>query len=77
MDKDKETIASLKGILREIEFIEYEDPDDGLQIWCPVCGGRPEREKLSRGIRARYPGMGGRGHDKDCKLALALSMVSE
>lgn len=72
MSQDKK-VEELKGILRGIEFIEYEDPDEGLQIWCPVCGGRPEREKLPRGIQAMYPSMGGRGHDRDCKLALAIS----
>lgn len=72
MSRDKE-IEELKDILRGIEFIEYEDADDGLQIWCPVCGGRPEREKLSRGVRAMYPSMGGRGHDKNCKLARAIN----
>lgn len=72
MTNDQKTVEDLKEILKEIEFIEYEDPDVGLQIWCPVCGGRPERERLSRGIRAMYPGMGGRGHDKGCKLARAL-----
>lgn len=72
MTEDQKTIEDLKAILKEIEYIEYEDPDDGLQIWCPVCGGRPEREKLSRGIRAMYPSMGGKGHDKDCRLARAV-----
>lgn len=71
MSRDKE-IEELKDILRGIEFIEYDDPDEGLQIWCPVCGGVPEREKLSPGVRAGYPYLGGRGHDKTCKLARAL-----
>jgi hypothetical protein len=71
LTKDEE-IESLKGILREIEFIEYEDPDEGLQIFCPVCGGTPEREKLSRGIRAMYPSLGGKGHHENCKLARAI-----
>lgn len=71
MSRDTE-VEELKNILRGIEFIEYEDSDDGLQVWCPVCGGRPEREKLPRGIRAAYPHMGGRGHDKNCKLARAI-----
>ena len=62
----------MQGILKEIEFIEYDDPDEGLQIFCPVCGGVPEREKLPRGIREGYPFLGGKGHDKDCKLARAL-----
>ena len=73
MNGDQKKIEELKDILRGIEFIEYEDPDEGLQIWCPVCGGRPERERLPRGVRAMYPGMGGRGHDKNCKLFLAIS----
>lgn len=60
MSRDKE-MEELKDILREVEFIEYEDPDDGLQIWCPVCGGRPERERLPRGVREMYPSMGGAG----------------
>lgn len=72
MNQDQRTIETLKGILKEVEFIEYEDPDDGLQIFCPVCGGIPERERLPRGVRAMYPSMGGRGHDKNCKLARAL-----
>lgn len=75
MDSDKKKIEELKGILREIEFIEYEDPDEGLQIFCPVCGGRPEREKLSKGIRQMYPSMGGQGHDKNCKLARAIEIL--
>lgn len=72
MNPDKR-VEEMKDILRGIEFIEYEDPDDGLQIWCPVCGGRPERERLSRGIREAYPDMGGHGHDKNCKLSLAIN----
>lgn len=72
MSQDKKEIEALKDILREIEFIEYEDPDEGLQIWCPVCGGRPKREDLPRGVQQGYPDMGGRGHDKDCKLAHAI-----
>jgi hypothetical protein len=72
MTDDQKTIEALKNILREIEFIDYEDPDDGLQIWCPVCGGRPKREDLRRGVQQRYPSMGGRGHDENCKLARAI-----
>lgn len=72
MTQDQKTIEELKDILRGIEFIEYDDPDEGLQIFCPVCGGVPEREKLSRGIQAMYPWLGGKGHDKNCKLARAL-----
>lgn len=73
MSNDKKTIEELKNILKEIEFIEYEDPDDGLQIFCPVCGGRPKPETLSPGTRAMYPSMeSGRGHDESCKLARAI-----
>lgn len=72
MDQDQRTIETLKGILKKIEFIEYEDPDEGLVIFCPICGGVPEREKLSRGIRATYPFLGGKGHDKSCELARAV-----
>lgn len=72
MNSDQKTIEELKEILRKIEFIEYEDPDDGLQIFCPVCGGTPEREKLPKGIREMYPSMGGRGHHENCKLARAI-----
>lgn len=68
-----ETIEELKEILREIEFIEYEDPDDGLQIFCPMCGGTPKRERLSRGVREMYPNLGGRGHDSNCKLSRAIN----
>lgn len=72
MNSDEKTIEELRDILRGIEFIQYEDPDDGLQIFCPVCGGSPEHEKISRWTRAMYPSMGGSGHDKDCKLACAI-----
>lgn len=72
MTDDQKTIEALKNILREIEFIDYEDADDGLQIWCPVCGGRPKREDLPRGVQQGYPSMGGRGHDENCKLARAI-----
>jgi hypothetical protein len=72
MNQDQRTIEALKDILREIEFIEYEDSDTGLEYFCPICGGRPEREKLPRGVREMYPSMGGKGHDKNCKLARAL-----
>lgn len=40
-------VEDLLDILREVEFIEYDDPDEGLQIWCPVCGGSPEPESLT------------------------------
>jgi hypothetical protein len=69
---DKRKIEELKEILRGIEYIEYEDSDDGLQIWCPVCGATPERERLSKGVRQMYPFIGGRGHDNNCKLARAI-----
>ncbi len=72
MHQDQKTIETLKNILSKIQFIEYEDPDEGLVIYCPVCGGVPEREKLSRGIRAMYPSLGGKGHDENCELARAL-----
>ena len=71
MSRDKE-IEELKDILREIEYVDFEDADDGLQIWCPVCGATPKREDLPRGIQRGYPSMGGRGHDKDCRLARAI-----
>lgn len=72
MNQDQKTIEALKEILKGIEFIDYDDPDEGLQIWCPVCGGTPKREDLPRGVQQGYPHMGGRGHDKNCKLARAL-----
>jgi hypothetical protein len=65
-------VEDLLEILREIEFIEYEDSDTGLEYFCPICGGRPERERLPKGVREMYPSMGGRGHDKNCKLARAI-----
>lgn len=65
-------VEGLLEILREVEYVEWEDADDGLQIWCPICGGSPEREKLPRRIREGYPSMGGRGHHENCKLARAL-----
>lgn len=68
-------VEDLLEILREIEFIEYEDPDDGLIIFCPVCGGYPEPEKLTSGTKnlmAPRRARSGKGHDKNCKLALAL-----
>lgn len=73
MTKDEE-IARLKGILSKIEFIQYEDPEEGLLIFCPVCGQSPEPEKLSREQRlatAHHPK--GKGHDKNCELARALN----
>ena len=73
MDNDKKKIEELKNILREIEWIDFEDADEGLQIWCTVCGGAPEREKLDPRVRAGYPSMGGKGHDKNCALALAIN----
>jgi len=68
----KPTIEDLKAILREIQYIEYDDPDDGLQIFCPVCGGVPPREQLSRGVQAMFPSLGGKGHHENCKLARAI-----
>lgn len=65
-------VEALKAVLREVEFIEYEDPEEGLQIFCPICGGTPEREKIPHETRAGYPFLGGKGHSKDCNLAIAL-----
>ena len=71
MDNDKKKIEELKGILREIEFIDYEDPEDGLQVFCPVCGGTPERRQYP-GFPPSYEYISGTGHDKNCKLARAI-----
>lgn len=71
MNRDERTIESLKDILREIEFIEYDDPEDGLQVFCPVCGGTPERRQHP-GFPPSYEYISGTGHDKNCKLARAL-----
>ena len=73
MNFDRKKIDELKDILREIEYIEYEDPDEGLQIFCPMCWGTPKRENLPKGVRAMYPSMGGKGHDENCKLGKEIS----
>lgn len=74
MDPDKRVEAMLE-VLREVEFIEYEDPDEGLVIFCPVCGGFPRPERLTPGVKnAMSPSRArnGKGHDENCRLALAL-----
>ena len=74
MNSDQKKIEDLKDILRGIEFIEYDDPDEGLQIFCPVCGGSPGPERLSREMKAMTTHLPpGKGHDKNCKLAKAIS----
>lgn len=78
MNKDQQTIKELQEILREIEFIEYEDPEDGLVIFCPVCGGYPKAERLSPGEQnamTPWRARNGRGHNKDCKLARAINSL--
>lgn len=71
MNKDQRTIETLKSILKEIEFIEYHDPEDGLQVFCPVCGGNPEQRRIP-GFPPSYEYISGTGHDKKCKLARAI-----
>jgi hypothetical protein len=70
MSRDRE-IEELKDILRSIEYIEYEDPEEGFQVFCPVCGGTPERKRVL-GFPPSYEYISGTGHDKKCKLALAI-----
>lgn len=72
MNKDKRTIESLKDILREIEFIEYDDPDEGPQVFCPVCGGTPEDRQVPGVFPPLYIHIPGTGHRENCKLDVAI-----
>lgn len=72
---DQKKIEELKQILAKIQFVEYEDPDEGLVIFCPICGGYPEPQTLSFGQKnAMSPGRArnGKGHDKECEIFKAL-----
>lgn len=76
MSSDQKKIEELKDILAKVQFVEYEDPDEGLVIFCPICGGYPEPDKLSFGQKnamAPYRARNGKGHDKDCALFHALN----
>lgn len=72
MNSDQKTIESLKDILREIEFIEYDDPEEGHQIFCPVCGGTPELRTVHV-FPPAYEAIKGTGHSKKCKLSNAIN----
>lgn len=71
MSNDKKTIEDLKEILRVIEFITYSDPEEGVQVFCPFCVETPERKRVP-GFPPLYEPIPGTGHDKDCKIWIAL-----
>lgn len=75
VDSDKQKIEHLKKILAKIQFVEFEDADDGLIIFCPICGGYPEPERLSFGQKNQmtpYRARNGKGHDKECEIFKVL-----
>ncbi len=57
----KGEVEFLKDILRQLEFIEYHDPDEGLQVWCEICGESPQEGKPLK-----------EAHLENCKMAIAL-----
>ncbi len=58
---DKGEVEFLKDVLRQVEFFEYHDPEEGLQIWCEICGGEPKKGRPLK-----------EAHLKDCEMAIAL-----